>query len=118
MLRKSQYRLKIFTSTRLETGAPKPTIRLRSSGGPKTRQVGISNISKVSRSLLPWPITTMRDQTRAAQDCQIITRKCHHGRTCVSRFCHRCHTCHTNNSLGCSSDCDRVHFPQFRSIHL
>lgn len=60
----------------------------------------------------------MRDQTRAAQDCQIITRKCHHGGTCVSRCCHRCHTCHTNNSLGCSSDCDRVHFPQFRSIHL
>lgn len=110
MLRKSQYRQQIFTSTRHETGAPKPTIRLRSSGGPKPRPAGIS---KPSRRLLPWPITT-RDRIKAAQNCQIITRKCHHGKTCVSTSSHTCHT----NSLGCSSDCDRVLFPQFRSTHL
>lgn len=114
MLRKSQYRQQIFTSTRHETGAPKPTIRLRSSGGPKSRPVGISKISKPSRRLLPWPITTTRDRTKPAQNCQIITRRCHHGRTCVSTCCHTCHT----NSLGCSSDCDRVLFPQFRSTRL
>jgi hypothetical protein len=120
VLRKSQYRLNIFTSTRLETGAPKPTIRLSSSGGPRSRLAGISNISNVSRRLLPWPIINKRHQTRAAQGCQVTTRsKCHHGRTCVStRCCHHCHTCHTN-SLGCSNDSDRVHFPpQFRSTRL
>lgn len=109
MLRKSQYRQQIFTSTRHETGAPKPTIRLRSSGGPKSRPVGTS---KPSRRLLPWPITTTRDRTKAAQKCQIITRKCPYGRTCVLTCCHTCHT----NSRGCSSDCDRVPFPRFRSI--
>lgn len=113
-MRKSQYRQKIFTSTRLETGAPKPTIRLTSSGGPKSPPAGIS---KPSRRLLPWPITTTRYRTQAAQKCQIIVRRCHHGRTCVSTCSHTCHTCHTN-SLGCSSGCDRVLCPRSRSTHL
>lgn len=111
MLRKSQYRQKIFTSTRLETGAPKPTIRLRSSGGPKSRPVGIS---KPSRRLLPWTITTTRHRTQAAQKCQTIAPRCHHGWTCASTSCHTRHT----SSLGCSSDCDRVLCPRFRSTRL
>lgn len=111
-MRKSQYRQKIFTSTRLETGAPKPTIRLTKSGGPKSRPAGIS---KPSRRLLPWPIiTTTRYRTQPAQNCQIIVRRCHHGRTCVSTCCHTCHT----SSLGCSSGCDRVLCPRSRSTRL